>query len=279
MPSRTRSTHEVISGDTLSAISRTYGVELGSVFALNGMGLDTIIYPTDTIVVAEETAVSSGPRSHVVIPGDTLGSISQLYGVELETVFALNGTGLDTIIYADDIILLTDEVGLGGPAAASVIEPSAVPGPVMETSGVISPVPGPAAERVPGDRLGLPLMSLVVNSPFGFRSNPLVAGAEELHTGLDFAAGCGTAVFSSAAGTVVEAGFSAYGGGNRIVINHGNGLETTYNHLESIGVQPNQPVGSDTPLGAVGSTGNSTGCHLHFEVVVNGQTVDPTDWL
>ena len=106
-----------------------------------------------------------------------------------------------------------------------------------------------------------------------------MAGAEELHTGLDFAAGCGTAVFSSAAGTVIEAGFSAYGGGNRIVINHGNGLETTYNHLETIDVQLNQPIESGTPMGAVGSTGNSTGCHLHFEVVVNGQTVDPTNWL
>lgn len=80
---------------------------------------------------------------------------------------------------------------------------------------------------------------------------------------------------SAAAGTVIEAGFSAYGGGNRIVIDHGNGLQTTYNHLETIAVQLNQSVGPGSPIAVAGSTGNSTGCHLHVEAVVNGQTVDP----
>ena len=118
------------------------------------------------------------------------------------------------------------------------------------------------------DRWNLPLANASVNSPFGYR------GAE-FHTGLDFAAGCGTPVMSAAAGTVIEAGFSAYGGGNRIVIDHGNGLQTTYNHLETIAVQLNQSVGPGSPIAVAGSTGNSTGCHLHVEAVVNGQTVDP----
>lgn len=138
-----------------------------------------------------------------------------------------------------------------------------------------------AGQRVPpaGARLNSPVLDPVLNSPFGYRANPLTGAAGELHTGQDFAAGCGTEVFSAGKGTVIEAGFSPYGGGNRIVIDHGNGLQTTYNHLETIGVRINQAVEAGVRIGIAGTTGNSTGCHLHFEVVVNGQTVDPSAWL
>ncbi|MGD9430695.1 M23 family metallopeptidase [Arthrobacter russicus] len=119
----------------------------------------------------------------------------------------------------------------------------------------------------------------MTNSPFGYRANPLTGAAGELHTGQDLAAGCATEVFSAGTGTVIEAGFSPYGGGNRIVIDHGNGLQTTYNHLATIGVRVNQAVETGVRSGVAGTTGNSTGCHLHFEVVVNGQTVDPSAWL
>ncbi|WP_231511370.1 M23 family metallopeptidase [Arthrobacter sp. UNC362MFTsu5.1] len=130
-----------------------------------------------------------------------------------------------------------------------------------------------------GARLSSPVLDPVTNSPFGYRTNPLTGSSGELHTGQDFAAGCGTEVFSAGKGTVIEAGFSPYGGGNRIVIDHGNGLQTTYNHLETIGVRINQAVETGVRIGIAGTTGNSTGCHLHFEVVVNGQTVDPSAWL
>lgn len=139
-----------------------------------------------------------------------------------------------------------------------------------------------ASEKVapaPGAKLRSPVLNPVTNSPFGYRTNPLTGSAGELHTGQDFAAGCGTEVFSAGKGTVIEAGFSPYGGGNRIVIDHGNGLQTTYNHLETIGVRINQAVETGMRIGIAGTTGNSTGCHLHFEVVVNGQTVDPSAWL
>ena len=85
-----------------------------------------------------------------------------------------------------------------------------------------------------------PLATLTVNSPFGYRTNPLTGAAAELHTGVDFAGSCGTAVFAAGAGMVTEAGWSQYGGGNRIVVDHGGGIKTTYNYLNSIAVSVGQ---------------------------------------
>lgn len=127
--------------------------------------------------------------------------------------------------------------------------------------------------------LGAPLEHLVTASPFGFRVSPITGGAGEFHRGQDFAAQCGTSVLAAASGTVTFSGWHPYGGGNRIVIDHGNGLETTYNHLSSSSVQVGQKVSRGDVIALSGTTGASTGCHLHFEVMVNGDVVDPLGWL
>ncbi|MGV1005744.1 MAG: M23 family metallopeptidase [Candidatus Nanopelagicales bacterium] len=98
------------------------------------------------------------------------------------------------------------------------------------------------------------------------------------HTGLDFAAPIGTTVRAARAGTVVETGWGgAYG--NRIVLDHGNGVQTTYNHLSSIDTYVGAYVSAGTAIGCVGTTGNSTGPHLHFEVQFNGSFQNPAYWL
>jgi murein DD-endopeptidase MepM/ murein hydrolase activator NlpD len=126
--------------------------------------------------------------------------------------------------------------------------------------------------------LAAPLDSVVMSSPFGTRVSP-ITGAGELHTGQDMSEACGTAVKAAAAGTVTFAGWHAYGGGNRVVVKHANGLETTYNHLSAIDVTVGQVVERSEAIARVGSTGASTGCHLHFEVLVDGKNVDPLGWL
>lgn len=99
------------------------------------------------------------------------------------------------------------------------------------------------------------------------------------HTGLDFAAPSGTPVVAALHGTVVDAGWNgAYG--NQITIRHADGTQTTYAHLSSINVSVGQSVGTGQRIGAVGSTGNSTGPHLHFEVITpGGQFINPATWL
>lgn len=134
----------------------------------------------------------------------------------------------------------------------------------------------PAKKPAEKPALDAPLSEASIASPYGNRVNPMVGSGQEMHTGTDYAGTCGTPVLASDAGTVTESGWHPYGGGQRIVIDHGKGLKTTYNHLSSLGAAVGDEVGRGKPIGAVGTTGNSTGCHLHFEVVVNGKTVDPS---
>lgn len=101
----------------------------------------------------------------------------------------------------------------------------------------------------------------------------------EGHTGIDFAASIGSPVYASADGTVCEVMYSDKSYGNRIKINHGNGVITLYAHLSTIDVKEGDVVTAGSVIGAVGSTGNSTGPHTHYEVRVNGVQVDPAPYL
>jgi murein DD-endopeptidase MepM/ murein hydrolase activator NlpD len=116
-----------------------------------------------------------------------------------------------------------------------------------------------------------------ITSPFGWRHNPF-GGGNEFHQGLDIAAAYGTTVTAAAAGTVIQAGW--YGGyGNYILIDHGGGMSTGYGHLSRIFVSNGQEVQRGQAIGAEGSTGASTGPHLHFEVRISGKPVDPIGYL
>ena len=119
-----------------------------------------------------------------------------------------------------------------------------------------------------------------VSSEFGMRFHP-IDQVWRLHSGRDYAAPCGSPVRAAADGTVIMAG-SAGGYGNRVVIDHGlvsgEYLATTYNHLQRI-VEWGGRVSRGEVIGYEGSTGNSTGCHLHFETLENGDFVDPRRWL
>lgn len=116
---------------------------------------------------------------------------------------------------------------------------------------------------------------LIVTSPFGARMHP-VLGIMKFHDGVDFAAACGTPVYATASG-VVTTMFDA-GGGNMIRIDHGGGVESWYLHLEGFTIASG-PVHAGQQIGTVGTTGRSTGCHLHFEIQKDGQLQDPMRYL
>ena len=114
-------------------------------------------------------------------------------------------------------------------------------------------------------------------SGFGYRVDPFTRGLA-MHTGLDFRAEYGAPVRSSGAGQVIAAE-SAGGYGNMVEIDHGNGLSTRYAHLSTIAVAVGQAVEAGAVLGRAGSTGRSTGPHLHYETRVDGEAVDPQRFL
>ena len=119
-----------------------------------------------------------------------------------------------------------------------------------------------------------PVASYVyISSRFGERVHP-ITGELKNHNGMDIASNMGTTVYAADGGKVVLAEW--YGGyGNCIMIDHGNGYKTLYGHLSVIGVSEGQSVSQGAVIGAVGSTGNSTGPHLHFEVYANDSRIDP----
>ena len=113
---------------------------------------------------------------------------------------------------------------------------------------------------------------------FGYRGNPFGGGGSEFHPGQDIAAPHGTPVIAPADGTVIEAGWKN-GYGQTVVIDHGTGLTTRYGHLSKLEVEPGQEIRRGEELGLVGSTGRSTGPHLHYEVRLGDLPVSPHHYL
>jgi murein DD-endopeptidase MepM/ murein hydrolase activator NlpD len=114
-------------------------------------------------------------------------------------------------------------------------------------------------------------------SGFGVRTDPFL-GRPAMHTGLDFRAAQGDPVRATANGKVASAGWAG-GYGRMVEIDHGNGLSTRYGHLSEIDVKVGDPVKIGQVIGAVGSTGRSTGPHLHYETRIDGEAVDPQKFL
>jgi murein DD-endopeptidase MepM/ murein hydrolase activator NlpD len=116
-----------------------------------------------------------------------------------------------------------------------------------------------------------------ITSGFGWRVHPIF-GTRRFHSGVDIDAGCGAPIRAAESGRVISAGWMG-GYGLTTVIDHGNGLATLYAHQSSIGVSGGRSVRRARHIGNVGTTGWSTGCHLHFEVRINGEPVDPVPYL
>jgi murein DD-endopeptidase MepM/ murein hydrolase activator NlpD len=124
---------------------------------------------------------------------------------------------------------------------------------------------------------GCPLDSLAISSDFGIRVHP-ISKRRKFHEGLDLKGCYRDTVYSTAAGIIMEARRKG-GYGKCVVINHNNGYQTVYAHLSKILVKKGQYVTDVAPIGKVGSTGYSTGCHLHYEIIKEGEKLNPEDFI
>jgi murein DD-endopeptidase MepM/ murein hydrolase activator NlpD len=114
-------------------------------------------------------------------------------------------------------------------------------------------------------------------SGFGWRTHPIY-GTPRFHAGVDIDAACGQPIWAADDGSVISAGWNG-GYGNAVIIDHGSGVATLYAHQNSVAVSSGASVNRGQTIGYVGTTGLSTGCHLHFEVRINGTPVDPVPYL
>ena len=144
----------------------------------------------------------------------------------------------------------------------------------IDTTGVVETAPQIAAVSVP---TGMPLHDATLTSDFGMRTHPIL-GSRRNHKGVDLAQPSGTPVYATADGIVSRAEpFSTYG--NYIQIEHGGELQTRFGHLSGFAVFAGEQVHKGQLIGYVGSTGRSTGPHLHYEVRVAGEAVDPRPYM
>jgi murein DD-endopeptidase MepM/ murein hydrolase activator NlpD len=124
---------------------------------------------------------------------------------------------------------------------------------------------------------GRPVEKLSLTSNYGVRSDPF-NGHARMHKGIDIPGPMGTPIYATADGIVARAGWAS-GYGNLVEITHGNGMETRYGHMSKLIVAPNTRVHRGQLIGLMGSTGRSTGSHLHYEVRVDGQAINPLPFV
>ncbi len=227
--------YTVREGDNISVIARMFGVTVNTILWANDIRSSNLIKAGDVLVILPISGVK-----HTIKKGDTLSSIAKEYHGDAEEIRSFNGLQADTaLIIGNEIIIPNGEVVLPVPS---------------RSAGSKSIVSGSSLRNAVG---------YFVRPVAGIRSQGLHG-----YNGVDLAASCGSPIFASAAGTViVSKGYGWNGGyGNYIVITHANGAQTLYAHNTINTASAGQYVVQGQTIGAVGSTGRSTGCHLHFEV-------------
>ncbi|MCJ2072797.1 M23 family metallopeptidase [Methylobacterium sp. J-030] len=207
--------------------------------------------------------------------GERLAGLSARAGDEAQRLRGLiRRTGLDPARFD------APSAGIGGPLVP--LDSRVLDGAGFEASLALARRSLADGERLRRTAAGLPLGrpirgEAIVSSPFGTRLDPFTRGLA-LHTGLDLKAEYGEPARATAPGRVVAAE-AAGGYGNMVEIDHGHGLTTRFGHLARIAVYPGQRVAAGDTVGSVGSTGRSTGAHLHYETRIDGVPVDPQRFL
>jgi murein DD-endopeptidase MepM/ murein hydrolase activator NlpD len=242
--------------------------------------------PTDADVLSQNPLARGKPQAAL---DESFRPVLTRVGSALDSVEATQSTALDALSSAaegrmEKLSAVLAKVGANVPATAAKAEG----GPFIPAAGLHFVERAALLKRTLGDidslrsaaaalPLGAPLKARYISSPFGYREDPFLY-RPAFHSGLDMVADSGTLVRATAAGTITVAGLDG-GYGEMVEIAHAGKLATRYGHLSQILVTRGQHVEAGTPIGRVGSTGRSTGPHLHYELRLNGQPVDPSPYL
>jgi murein DD-endopeptidase MepM/ murein hydrolase activator NlpD len=234
-------TYRVKPGDSVSKIAQDHAISMDAVIASNGMTNAKRVYEGQELKIPNMDGIP-----YTVKRGDSLLRISGSMGVPLTAILDAND------IESDDI----------SPGTVLFI-----PGARMKTEDL---------KLALGELFRYPVRGKL-SSPFGWRNDP-ISGVRRYHGAIDLAAPAGTRVNAPMDGRIATAGYNATYG-KFIILSHNGGFQTLYAHLSVVSVSQGQYVSQGTKIGEVGSTGYSTGPHLHFAVYKNGRAVNPLDFL
>ena len=242
--------YEVKEGDTVSTIAEAYGVSEETILWENNLLSRTEIKPGQTLKILPVSGIA-----HTVSSGDTIYSIAKKYRASAQAIldYPFNDVGDDLQLSTGQILIVPD----GAPPE----KPKPAPTQYL------------AKQNIPVEDLG--------SARFVWpASGDLAQYFSWYHPAIDISNLGGGPIRASDSGTVTVAGWlDNYGYGNRVVIDHGNGYTTLYGHLSAIYVSPGQRISKGDVIGAMGSTGRSTGVHLHFEVRNSGTAINPLSLL
>ena len=236
--------YKVTAGDTISGIAKKFGLgNISTLIAVNDIDNVRALRSGQKLRVPNQDGLV-----HRVAKGESVNSISVKYHVSVEEILDVN-----------DIETMALQVG----------QELFIPGAKMSAT---------ALKKAMGELFTYPIKAAWrLTSRFGLRNDPFT-GVKSSHTGVDMACPTGTPIYAAMSGVVVLAGWSNVFG-NYIIIDHENGYQTLYGHMSKRIAQKGQRVSQGTRIGLVGSTGYSTGPHLHFTVYKNKKLVDPLTLL
>lgn len=249
--------YSVGTGDTISTIAKKFNITVNTILWANNLSAFSLIRPGDKLMILPSSGVL-----HVVAKGDTLGKIAKNYGVSEDQISSSNNLGEHLII--GQKIIIPGGKKLSTATIAKRPSSTGVSG-VGVISNLIKSPKAPAA----ASKMNWPCGAYRITQYFSWR-----------HPGVDIAAKVGTPIYAADSGvvTIAQGGWNG-GYGNTIVIDHGGGKKTRYGHLSKLFVKVGDTVDKGENIGAMGSTGRSTGSHLHFEIIISGGKYNPLNYI
>lgn len=248
--------YTVQDGDTISTISRRFGITVNTILWANNLTAYSIIRAGDRLTILPYSGVL-----YTVKKGDTLAKIAQNYDVDLEKILSCNTLG-NSLAIGQKIVI---------PGAKRIENTVVAKKTTSNYTGisVIKDLIKTPTTKISGNKMAWPTVGHRITQYFSWR-----------HNGVDIANKVGTPIYAADSGTVILAQGGYNGGyGNTIVIDHGGGKKTRYGHASKLFVKVGDEVTKGENIAAMGSTGRSTGSHLHFEVLINGIRYNPLNYI
>lgn len=249
-------TYEVQGGDTVSSIAEQFDISTKTIEWANNLEDGKVIKPGDTLYILPTSGVP-----HTVKSGETVSSIAQKYEANVDDIITYND-----FIGARDLEAGVEIIIPGGKKPAPPPEPRTTRLASFQSVFGGSEGSAPPNAAPSGGNLQWPTTCSRVSQYYGWR-----------HKGIDIDCEFGNAIYAGESGNASVGWYSGYG--LQVVINHGNGMQTRYAHLQKSFVSNGQSVSRGQAIGEMGSTGWSSGSHLHFEVIVGGSTTNPFNYL